>query len=80
MANPYINRVDVQRGNTVDTLINISDTTATEADVADGKWFYKASGEKARGTATGGIDGDNLGYGVSTQPLVGTARVGATEI
>lgn len=28
----------------------------------------------------GDPDGDNLGYGVSTQPLVGTARVGATEI
>ena len=25
-------------------------------------------------------DGDELEYGVSTQPLVGTARVGATEI
>lgn len=25
-------------------------------------------------------DGDSLEYGVSTQPLVGTARVGATQI
>ena len=54
MANPYINRVDVQRGNTVDTLINISDTTATASDVAQGKYFYLASGEKVQGTNQGG--------------------------
>lgn len=52
--NPYINRVDVVRGNTTDTLINISDTTAIASDVAQGKYFYLASGQKVAGTSTGG--------------------------
>ena len=48
--NPYINKVVY--GNS--TLIDISDTTATEYDVAEGKYFYAASGEKKIGTATTG--------------------------
>ncbi len=62
------------------SFFDVSDTTAAAADVAQGKYFHLATGERVQGTSTGGIDGDNLGYGVSTQPLVGTARVGATEI
>lgn len=34
-----------------DTLMDISDTTATESSVVKGKTFYKANGSKATGTA-----------------------------
>ena len=53
-TNQYINRVDIQRGNSTETLINISDTTAVASDVAQGKYFYLASGEKVEGASTGG--------------------------
>lgn len=52
-TNPYVNRVDY--GGT--TLIDISDTTATAADVASGKYFYTAAGEKVQGSASGGGGG-----------------------
>lgn len=65
MPNPYINRVDISRGGTTETLINIGDTTAVAADVAQGKYFYLATGEKVAGTSsggTGGITQDQDGY------------------
>ena len=50
--NPYVNKV-VYGNNTV---MDISDTTAEEADVASGAVFYKASGERSVGT--GSTSGD----------------------
>jgi hypothetical protein len=63
------------------TVIDISPTTAVEADVAQGKIFYKASGAQAVGTSQGGTlpDGDNLGYGgaaIVGSAIVGTATAG----
>ena len=49
MANQYKNKV-VYNGT---TLIDISDTTAVQSDVASGKSFYTASGQKLLGTASG---------------------------
>lgn len=59
------------------TLIDLTDTTAEASDVLSGKYFYGKDGVKTLGTGTGGIDGDNLEYGLS---LVGSAIVGSSVI
>lgn len=48
MANQYNNKVILGS----ETLMDITDTTATEATVASGSVFYKASGARSTGTAT----------------------------
>lgn len=71
--NPYVNKV--QYGNT--TLIDLTSDTVTADKLVQGYTAHDRTGALITGTATGGIDGDNLGYGVS---LVGSAIVGSAVI
>lgn len=51
MLNQYVNKVQQSNGT---VLIDITDTTAVASDVASGKYFYLATGEKVEGTSSGG--------------------------
>ena len=55
---PNINKVVY--GNT--TLIDLTDTTAEAADVAQGKYFYGKDGVKTAGTASGGSGSGGIIY------------------
>ena len=60
------------------SFTDVTDTTATAADVAQGIYFYTASGVRTVGTSQGGgVDGDNLAYGA---PIVGSAIVGSAVL
>lgn len=77
-SNPYVNKVVY--GNS--TLIDLSQDTATQADVAQGKYFHLPTGERVQGTAIAIPDGNNMSFGYTdpTLPLVGVAQVGYAEI
>lgn len=60
------------------SFTDVSDTTATAADVAQGVYFYTAAGVRTVGTSQGGgVDGDNLAYGGA---YVGSAIVGSAVL
>ena len=67
----------VEYGNT--TLIDLTPTTATAADVASGKIFFGRDGVQTTGTI---VDGDSIGYGLTdrTLPLIGVGQVGYAVI
>lgn len=71
MPNPYVNKV-VYNGT---TLIDLTADTTLADDVAEGKYFHLASGERVQGTL---VDGDSIGYGAGS--LVGTAIVGSAVL
>ena len=74
MANTYVNKVQLADGT---SLIDISSDTVTADKLMQGYTAHDRTGALITGTATGGIDGDNLGYGLS---LVGSAIVGSSVI
>lgn len=57
--------------------IDLRSDTVTADDILSGITAHIASGATVSGTI---VNGDSIGYGSSTQPLVGTAIVGATKI
>lgn len=65
----------VQYGNT--TLIDLTSDTVTADKLMQGYTAHDRTGALITGTATGGIDGDNLEYGLS---LVGSAIVGSSVV
>ena len=79
--NPYVNKVVY--GN--DTLIDISDTTATSEDVLNGKYFYTANGAKIQGSATipvtdVTVNGTSVvSNGIAVIDLTGKSDIGHTH-
>ncbi len=59
------------------TLIDLTADTVTPATLMQGYTAHDASGAAIVGTATGGIDGDELAYGGA---YVGTAIVGSAVL
>jgi len=65
-SNPYVNKVVF--GN--QTVMDISDTDAEEADVVEGKTFYKKNGARAAGTASYYSPNDTASTDIADDDLV----------
>ena len=61
------------------TLMTVNDTTATQSDVTNSKYFYTADGTKSTGSI---VNGDLLEYGLTdgTLPLVGVAKADSAVV
>lgn len=61
------------------TFTDVTDTTAAASDVASGKYFYTASGERTQGTSSGGGGASNFVTGTfTTGSSTGTAATFST--
>ena len=70
----------VQYGNTV--LIDLTSDTVTADKLMQGYTAHDRTGALITGTATGGVDGNNLEYGYTdgSLPLVGIAKVDSAHV
>lgn len=73
MANQYVNKVEV---NGI-TIIDLTNDTVSPASLAQGFTSHDRTGALITGTASIGIDGDELAYGGA---YVGTAIVGSAVL
>ena len=71
-TNPYVNKVEKADGT---VIMDISDTTAEDADVASGKVYYKKSGARSTGTYNGGDKADKVS-GATAGDLAGLDATG----
>lgn len=72
--NPYVNKVGLADGT---TLIDLTSDTAVASDVAQGKYFHLATGERVQGTASGGGGGAS---NVVTGTFKGTTTGAAMDV
>ena len=73
MPNQYVNKVTVNGS----IILDLTSDTVTAATLAQGYTAHDRSGAPITGTASTGIDGDNLAYGSA---YVGTAIVGSAVL
>lgn len=59
------------------TLIDITDTTATPEQVLSNYYFYGANGIKVSGQL---LDGDSLGYGDPSSCLIGVGKIDSMKL